>query len=132
MASYTSFEELPCWQKCRAVRLWVEDFIKTKVPKNDFDMIDNMRRAGRSTTRNIAEACLPVRQGFGRYHFKENIRFCQFSRGSLFEIKDDLIICLDEKKVKQEDISDGLKLVSEAIHSVNGYIKYLNSKGRKS
>ena len=84
-------------------------------------MHQNMLRAARSTTRNIAE-------GFGRFHFKENIQFCRISRGSLFEIKDDLLSCVDEKIVASQDIAEGLQLVDQAIHSVNGYVKYLNSK----
>lgn len=66
MASYTSFEELDCWQKCRSVKVWVDNFLKAKIPRRDFDMQQNLRRAARSTTRNIAD-------GFGRYHHKENI-----------------------------------------------------------
>ncbi len=121
MPSYTSFEELDCWQKCRKVRIWIEDFIDNKINGKDFDMIQNLRRAGRSTTRNIAE-------GFGRFHYKENIQFCRISRGSLFEIKDDLIICVDEKKVSEVEIKAGMLLIDEAIHSINGYTKYLSIK----
>lgn len=84
-------------------------------------MYQNMLRAARSTTRNIAE-------GFGRFHFKENIQFCRISRGSLFEIKDDLLSCVDEKFVGSQDIVEGLQLIDQAIHSLNGYVKYLNSK----
>jgi four helix bundle protein len=83
-------------------------------------MIGNLRRAGRSATRNIAE-------GFGRYHYKENIQFCRISRGSVFEIKDDLYTCLNENMVSQNDIDDGLNLINHAIHSLNGYIQYLKS-----
>lgn len=121
MASYTSFEELDSWQKCRELRIWVDAFLKNKIDKRDFDLHQNLRRAARSTTRNIAE-------GFGRFHFKENVQYCRISRGSLFEIKDDLIICVDEKKVSETEIKEGLQLVTEAIHSINGYIKYLNSR----
>ncbi len=121
MPSYTSFEELDCWQRCRDVRIWVESFIHTNINKGDFDMIQNIRRAARSTTRNIAE-------GFGRFHYKENIQYCRISRGSLFEIKDDLICCLDEKKAIRTEVQEGLNLISKAVHSVNGYIKYLESK----
>ncbi|WP_420321792.1 four helix bundle protein [Flagellimonas sp.] len=121
MPRYTTFEELDCWRKCRKVRIWLETFIVNKIEAKDFDMIQNLRRAGRSTTRNIAE-------GFGRFHFKENIQFCRISRGSLFEIKDDLIICMDEKKVSEKEIKQGILLVNAAIFSINGYIKYLNSK----
>lgn len=84
-------------------------------------MVQNLRRAARSTTRNIAE-------GFGRFHYKENCQYCRISRGSLFEIKDDLIICMDEGKVNKDETKEGFELVNQAIHSVNGYIKYLNSK----
>ena len=114
-------KSLDCWQKCRNVRNWIDKFLKTKIDKRDFDMHQNLRRAARSTTRNIAE-------GFGRFHFKENIQFCRISRGSLFEIQDDLIICVDEMKVAQTEAYEGIRLVKEAIHSLNGYIKYLNSK----
>ncbi|MBT8220932.1 MAG: four helix bundle protein [Bacteroidia bacterium] len=99
MASYGSFEELDCWKKCRKVRIWVEELINNKISKHDFDMIQNIRRAARSSTRNIAE-------GFGRHHHKENIQFCRISRGSLFEIKEDLNICCDEGNLKKEDIQD--------------------------
>lgn len=121
MATYHSFEELDCWQKCRKVRVWVFHFIKLKLRKRDKDLTDNLRRASRSITRNIAE-------GFGRFHFKENIRFCRISRGSLFEIRDDLLICVDEELVNKDDISDGLELINEAFHSLHGYIKYLKSR----
>ncbi len=121
MSSFTSFEELDCWKKCRKLRLWLQEFLSDNVPRNDFDMIQNLRRAGRSTTRNIAE-------GFGRYHFKENIQFCRISRGSLFEIKDDLLICVDEKMVDEETINQGLKLLNQAVFSLNGYIKYLQQR----
>ncbi len=121
MSSYTSFEELDCWQKCQKVKLWLENFIANKIDRKDFDMIQNLRRAGRSTTRNIAE-------GFGRFHFKENMQYCRISRGSLFEIKDDLITCVDEQKVSENEIKPGIVLINDAIFSVNGYIKYLNSK----
>lgn len=121
MASYETFEELDCYKKCRLVRQWVEQFIISHISKSDYDMIQNIRRAGRSTTRNLAE-------GFGRFHFKENIQYCRISRGSLFEIKEDLNISFDEGKANKEDIQEGLMLVNNAIHSVNGYIGYLKSR----
>ena len=119
MASYNSFEELDCWKKCRRLRFWLNDFINEKIDRRDLDMRTNLRRASRSITRNIAE-------GFGRYHYKENIQFCRISRGSLFEIKDDLIINVDEHKVTDQDIEEGIQLTNTAIKSLNGYIQYLS------
>ena len=119
MASYNSFEELDCWKKCRQVRIWLGVFINENIDRRDFDMRSNLKRASRSITRNIAE-------GFGRYHFKENVQFCRISRGSLFEIKEDLNICVDEAQVRAEEIEEGMELIDNAIKSLNGYIKYLS------
>jgi four helix bundle protein len=119
--TYKSFEELDCWKKCRKVRNWIVVFVKKNIDHTDRDLTSNLIRAARSSTRNIAE-------GFGRFHFKDNIRFCRISRGSLFELKDDLIICVDEEMIKRVDIEEGLTLINEALHSLHGYIKYLNTR----
>ncbi|NNF36854.1 MAG: four helix bundle protein [Saprospiraceae bacterium] len=83
-------------------------------------MIQNIRRAGRSSTRNIAE-------GFGRHHHKENMQFCRILRGSLHEIIEDLNILLDEENINEVKFNEGKLLVSKALKSLNGYIKYLGS-----
>jgi four helix bundle protein len=79
-----------------------------------------MNRAARSTTRNIAE-------GYGRYHHKENIQFCRISKGSLYELIDDLITCKEDNYISEEDYNAGRTLIDTAIKLVNGYIKYLGS-----
>ncbi|MGI9547698.1 MAG: four helix bundle protein [Flavobacteriaceae bacterium] len=114
---------MDCWQKCRSLRIWVHNFLQINQGVLDDDLIQNLRRASRSTTRNLAE-------GFGRFHFKDNIRFCRISLGSLFEIKEDIIIVLDENRIKIEESKDGLQLVHKSIKSVLGYINYLKSKSK--
>jgi len=120
MATYTSFTELDCYQKSRDAKIWIISFLKT-IPKNEYDMKDNLLRAARSMTRNIAE-------GFGRFHFKENIQYVRIARGSATECQDDLDGCVLEGFSKKEQIQEGNKLLSEAIKSMNGYIKYLQSR----
>ncbi|CAB1079541.1 hypothetical protein D1AOALGA4SA_7250 [Olavius algarvensis Delta 1 endosymbiont] len=78
-----------------------------------------MKRAARSTTQNIAE-------GFGRFHYRENIQFCRISRGSLFELIDDLICSVDEGFINQENYQVGRNKISNALALLNGYISYLN------
>jgi four helix bundle protein len=74
-----------------------------------------MRRAAVSITNNIAE-------GFGRYHFQENIQFCRQARGSVNELIDDLNVCLDESYCDKNELED-LKLKAiELIKILNGYI----------
>jgi len=91
-----------------------------KYPKDEkYSLIDNMKRAARSTTNNIAE-------GFGRYHFQENIQFCRISRGSLHELIDQLIISKDDGYVTKGEYEKGRDLISKALAVLNGYINYLS------
>ena len=61
-------------------------------------MVDQLIRATRSITANIAE-------GHGRYHFQENIQFCRQARGSLTETLDHLICAQDENPDNTRNIN---------------------------
>jgi len=113
--SFKNFEDLDCWKACRDVRQFIAEIIK-KYPKDEkYRLVDNMLRASRSTTHNIAE-------GFGRFHFQENIQFCRHSRGSLHELKDQLICSLDEGLINTEKYKKGIERIKKATALVNGYI----------
>lgn len=72
-------------------------------------------------TANIAE-------GWGRYSYQENIQFCRMARGSLNECLDHLYTALDQEYIKQPQF-DSLYHEGRAVeHSLNGYIKFLNSQ----
>jgi len=117
--SFKTFEDLECWQACREVRNFVINLVKSYPKEEKYSIVDNMKRAAGSTTQNIAE-------GFGRFHYRENLQFCRISRGSLFEITDDLITSLDEGFICQEDYQLGRDKISKALALLNGYIGYLN------
>lgn len=119
--SFKSFEDLQCWQACREVRVFIIELVKNYPKEERYSIVDNMKRAARSTTQNIAE-------GFGRFHYKENLQFCRISRGSLFELTDDLITSIEEGFINKEDYELGRNKISNALALLNGYIKYLNSK----
>ena len=116
-----SFEDLQCWQACREVRIFISEIVKNYPKEERFSIVDNMKRAARSTTQNIAE-------GFGRFHYKENIQFCRVSRGSLYELIDDLITSIDEGFITKENYELGRTKISNAMALLNGYINYLNRK----
>lgn len=121
--SFKSFEDLQCWQACREVRIFINKLVKTYPREEKFSLVDNMKRAARSTTQNIAE-------GFGRFHYRENLQFCRVSRGSLYEILDDLITSNDEGYISREDYNQGWEKISTALALLNGYINYLDRKSR--
>jgi len=114
-----SFEDLECWKACVEVRLYILLLIKKFPAFEKFDLVSNMRRASRSTTRNIAE-------GYGRYHFQENIQFCRHSRGSLFELIDDLITAKDDGYISKEEFNEARSKIEIALRLLNGYINYLD------
>lgn len=120
MGSFKTFEELECLKACRGVVKWVREAV-TKIPAREFDLKDNISRAARSTTRNIAE-------GFGRFSFQENIQFCRIARGSLFEIIDDTITLFEERYITEEEYKDGRNKIDLAIKILNGYIHYLQKQ----
>ena len=126
--SFKSFEDLKCWQAFREVRVFIIELVKSYPKEERYSLVDNMKRAARSTTQNIAE-------GFGRFHYKENAQFCRISRGFLLELLDDLITSMDEEFINQEDYQKGRDLISKYISLLNVYINYINrqsSNNKKS
>ena len=117
--SYKSFEELDCWKACTDVRRFITELLKSYPKEERFALVDDMKRAARSTTHNITE-------GFGRFHYQENIEFCRHSRGSLNELIDQLITSKDEGFIRDAEYAEGRKLISKALALLNGYISYLS------
>ena len=76
-----SFKDLEVWKKSRGLRRELSLLVKTFPAEENYRLTDQLIRAGRSVTANIAE-------GYGRYHYQENIQFCRQSRGSLTEVQD--------------------------------------------
>ncbi len=118
MATINSFEELECWKACKEVRIFVMKLIKKFPPEEKYSLTDDMKRAACSCTHNIAE-------GFGRYHYQENVQFCRHSRGSLQELIDQLMTASEENYIAEEEYDEGKKLINKALSLLNGYIKYL-------
>lgn len=121
MGTINSFTDLNCWQASRKGVKEVSALIKTLPDHEKYDLSSNLIRAARSSTRNIAE-------GFGRHHHRENLQFCRISRGSLTELIDDFITCLDEQYINEEKFQYLNQITEEAIRILNGYIRYLKTK----
>jgi four helix bundle protein len=120
----SSFEDLECWKACRESRKFVSGIIRKFPDFEKYALIDGMRRASRSTTENIAE-------GYGRFHFKENIQFCRVSRGSVYELMDQLVTAFDESYITEEEYKKGRELLEKAKVLLNGYIRYLQKADEK-
>lgn len=119
MNSIHSFEDLECWKTARNLRLFVSREIVAHLPKEErYELASQLRRAVRSVTANIAE-------GFGRFHFRDNYKFCSNARGSLFEVLDHLITAHDDAYISEEVLVEGRRLFETAKRLLNGYMNYL-------
>lgn len=114
-----TFEDLECWKQCRVLRLFIAKEIVPALPKDErYRLGHQLLKAARSTTANIAE-------GYGRFHYLDNAKFCSNSRGSCWEILDHLITGNDEGFISGELLGRGRTLVNQAVKLLSGYMNYL-------
>lgn len=110
-----SVEDLFVYQKAREFSRKISNLIKQLPEIEKFRLKEQTRRAKLSLTNNIAE-------GYGRFHYKENIQFCRQSRGSLFELIDDFNECFDEAYIDKNICNNYKKEAYELLKILNSYI----------
>lgn len=113
-----SFKDLKVWQKGRRIRKEVSCLTNILPEEEKYRLKDQMLRASRSVTANISE-------GYGRFHYQENIQFCRQARGSLYELLDHLSCAVDEEYFTQKEVENINKEITGCIKLLNGYISYL-------
>ncbi len=113
-----SFEELEVWKECRQLKIYISKLSKTFPSDEKYRLTDQIIRSSRSVTANIAE-------GFGRFHFQENIQYCRQARGSLFETLEHIYTAFDENYVDDKVVSEFKGLFEKCLKLLNGYIAYL-------
>lgn len=110
--------ELESWKSARELRKKVSELANELPNEEKYRLKDQIIRSSRSITANIAE-------GFGRYHYQENIQFCRMVRGSLYETQEHLICALDEKFITKNQFEETNKHLLKCLKILNGYIAYL-------
>jgi four helix bundle protein len=102
-----SFEDLKCWQAGRDFRLFVAKEVMPILPREErFRLGDQVLRSARSITANIAE-------GYGRFHYLDNSKFCSMARGSC------------EGLLSAETLLIGREKFEHTKRLLNGYMRYL-------
>ena len=118
------FTSLDVWKKCRELKLKIYKKVLKLLPVEEkYNLNDQIRRAAVSITANIAE-------GYGRFNYQESIQYYRISRGSIYELKDHLITCMDLKYISAELFQTFEVDIEEATKLLNGYIRYI--KGKKN
>jgi four helix bundle protein len=81
---FSSFEDMPVWQKAMELAKKVFQLTEGLPRKEDYGLTSQLRRSALSVPGNLAE-------GFGRQHTKDKLNFYYASRGPLAETKSRLI-----------------------------------------
>ena len=111
-------DDLEVWKITRSLRIKISLLIR-KLPRDEkYRLVDQLIRSSRSVHSNIAE-------GFGRFHYQENIQFNRQARGSLFETMDHLICACDEEFITKNELKDFENDFEKCLQKLNGYISYL-------
>lgn len=119
MSSIRSFKDLECWKSAREIRIFVAKQIISKFPVDEkFALTSQLRRSSRLVGDTISE-------GYGRFHYQENIQFCRIARGSLCESLNQVIIARDENYIEEDLLQQFRERFETTKAILNGYINYL-------
>ncbi len=120
-----NFTELIVWQKAHQLMIDIYKFVDLLPKEERYNRSIQLKRSSSSTSANIAE-------GFGRYHYQENIQFCRQARGSLEETINHIIAARDLKQAPLADCCTLLNKSEEVRLLLNGYIKSIKDTKNKS
>ena len=113
-----TFKDLKVWQQARELRNHIFILAKKLPDEEQYRLKDQLIRATRSVTANIAE-------GYGRFHYQEYIQYSRQARGSVYEILDHLICAEDQGLINSEELEKFREKIEDCIRLLNGFIRYL-------
>lgn len=109
------FKDLIVWQEAHKLVLTIYKITKNIPREEVFGIISQLRRAATSITANIAE-------GFGRFSYKDKVRFYFQSRGSVLELEDHLLTIKDLKYITEIDFQQSWDQSEKVNTMINGFI----------
>jgi four helix bundle protein len=119
MSKIEKLEDLVMWQK--AIELATEIYkLNNPTLVKDFALIDQLRRSAISVSSNIAE-------GYGRGGNKEFKQFLSIAKGSLYELKTQLIIASRIKLITEAELDKLTFNIDEIAKMISGMMNYLKS-----
>ena len=117
--SIQGLKKLQVWARAKDYAVKVYKQVLPLLPiEEKWNLNQQLRRSSLSVSANIAE-------GYGRFYYQDNVRFCYNARGSLEETLSHLIFCFEVDFVP-ETLYKELEAEGEEIEKMlNGYITFL-------
>ena len=117
--SVQGLQRLEVWRNAKDFAVTIHKQVLPLLPPEEkWSLSQQLRRSAQSIPANIAE-------GYGRYYYQDNIRFCYMARGSLEETLSHLVLCFELNYIPallyQQLCQEGDTL----NRLINGYVAYL-------
>jgi four helix bundle protein len=117
--SVEGLQRLEVWRRAKDFALRIYREVLPLLPQDEkWNLNSQIRRSSLSVSANFAE-------GYGRYYYQENIRFCYNARGSLEETLSHLVFSVEAKYIPEMLFKELSTEGSEIDRMINGYIAYL-------
>lgn len=121
---YSSFEDLPIWQKGRELSKRVFELTDKGSFAKDFRFRDQIRSSSGSVPDNIAE-------GFERGGDKEFIQFLYIAKGSCGETRSQSYRAFDCNYITPDELTELVNKTKDLSIEIFNFIKYLKNSGMK-
>ncbi len=117
--SIQSLKRLQVWVRAKDFAIQINKNVLPLLPAEEkWNLGQQLRRSSLSIFANIAE-------GYGRFYYQDNVRFCYIARGSLEETLSHLVFAFEMNFIP-EAMYKALENEGEDIDKMlNGYISYL-------
>jgi len=119
--SVEGLKRLDVWRRSKDFALRIYREVLPVLPSEEkWGLCQQLRRSSTSVSANIAE-------GYGRFYYQDNVRFCYNARGSLEETLSHLVFCHEAGFVSQAIYQPLEQEGAEIGKMLNGYIAYLKA-----
>ena len=117
--SVEGLKRLKVWVRAKdfAIRVYKQTLVLLPAEEK-WNLTQQLRRSSLSISANIAE-------GYGRFYYQENVRFCYLARGSLEETLSHLTFAVEMEYVPIELYKELENEGEEIDKMLNGYISFL-------
>jgi four helix bundle protein len=117
--SIEGLNRLKVWKRAKDFALSIYKRVLPLLPPEEkWNLNQQLRRASLSISANIAE-------GYGRFYYQDNVRFCYTARGSLEEVLSHLTFAHGMSFIPSELYKELASEGDEIDQMLNGYISYL-------
>lgn len=119
--TFKDFTQMSVWQKAYKPAMNIYGITKAYPNEEKYGLVSDMRRAVNSISNNIAE-------GFGRFESRDKTRFYKISRGSAYEVMNQLILSEGFNFISSETLKELKQNIQEIISELNSIIKTVETK----